>query len=327
MKMLQQPKLNDDANGSQVHEFSREARVSQRLILDIGHLRLIDALARHGNLTRCAAALHLSQSALSHRLIKLERELGVQLFDRVGKRMIVSSVGAKVVETARRVLSELGACERELKSARFEPKPFRVAGSCDTQYGWLAALAARFAASHPECDLSVSYRAGRAETALLNDDDVDIVITGYPPNERRFAKRKLFAIETIAVMSAQHRLAKVEVLRWRDLAGETLLVHQLPDEEMQQMEKIARGSGARKGGDVRAVQLTETIAELAREGKGIGVLSRWIGPAPFAEHGLVVRSIRTVTTRTIWAVWLRSNPRQLPIEAFARFVSAAAPNP
>jgi LysR family transcriptional regulator, regulator for metE and metH len=111
-------------------------------------------------------------------------------------------------------------------------------------------------------------------------------------------------------------------MHWSDLRGETLLIHDLPDEEQMALTPIARESSTKAHGKLRKVHLTEAIAEMARARHGVGVLSRWVGPAPFNQHGLSVRTLRSRVQRTIWAVWLRTNPRDLPIDAFTRFLAA-----
>src|SRR5665647_2110649 len=70
------------------------------------HLRLIDILARTGNLHRAADELNVTQPAASKILQDLERILGILLFDRSARPMTVSEIGSHVVEYARRTLAE-----------------------------------------------------------------------------------------------------------------------------------------------------------------------------------------------------------------------------
>ena len=73
----------------------RSGNPGSRLVLEVRHLKLIQAIAREGSVTRAAPSLNLSQSALSHQLLNLERDLGAKLFDRVGKRMVPTHAGAQ----------------------------------------------------------------------------------------------------------------------------------------------------------------------------------------------------------------------------------------
>ncbi len=61
-------------------------RAHGRIILEIGHLQIIDAVARAGTVTRAAEELHVAQPVVSHRLRELEQRLGTTLFTRSGRR-------------------------------------------------------------------------------------------------------------------------------------------------------------------------------------------------------------------------------------------------
>ena len=75
--------------------------------IEIRHLRMVAAVAASGSVTRAASELHLTQSAVSHQLRDIEERLGTPLFLRVGKRMVPTAAGERVLATARRVLDEI----------------------------------------------------------------------------------------------------------------------------------------------------------------------------------------------------------------------------
>ena len=75
--------------------------------LELRDLRLVLAIARRGGLGPAARHLHLTQSALSHHLRALEDRLGVSVFDRVGRGLVVIARGARLVELADRLLPEV----------------------------------------------------------------------------------------------------------------------------------------------------------------------------------------------------------------------------
>ena len=75
--------------------------------LEIRHLRLVSAVANVGSLTRAGDQLHLTQSALSHQLRDIESRLGAALFLRVGKRLVLTPAGERLLASARDVLERL----------------------------------------------------------------------------------------------------------------------------------------------------------------------------------------------------------------------------
>lgn len=300
-----------------------DQEVSPRGVVEVRHLRLIQAIAREGGVTRAAGWLNLTQSALSHQLLNLERDLGARLFDRVGKKMSPTPAGRRLLAAADRVLREIHEAERELVTGLEERTPLRVAAACHTYYSWLAAVLARFGGERPRLDVQVAFQATRRVLEALAADEVDLVITSRPPNDERFAHQELFALEIVALLGAGHDLAAAAKVHWHDLSGQTLLIHDLPDEDVELLRASVRADGqAGASGQVWRVQLTEAIAELARAGHGIGVITRWSAEPLERDPGLALRPLHPRQSRRYWAVWRRSNPRDLPMTALADFLSA-----
>src|SRR6266508_3444367 len=89
--------------------------------MNFGHLLAFTTIADTGGFARAAARLNLSQPALSRRMQMLEAELGVPLFDRIGRRVQLTSEGEDLLRRSRRLLTEvesLGERARALKSGQ-----------------------------------------------------------------------------------------------------------------------------------------------------------------------------------------------------------------
>ena len=82
--------------------------------LDLRHLRMLVALDRHGTVTGAAAALGLTQPALSHQIQEAERRAGVPLFRRVKKRLVFTWQGQELLTSARLVVAEMERAEADL---------------------------------------------------------------------------------------------------------------------------------------------------------------------------------------------------------------------
>lgn len=301
---------------------SSEQAVAPRAVVEVRHLRLVQAIAREGGVTRGAGWLNLTQSAASHQLLNLERDLGARLFDRVGKRMVPTAAGHRLLSAADRVLNEIHAAERELAGGIEARTPLRVAAACNTYYGWLAGVLGRFGANWPRYDLQIAFQATRRVNQALAADEVDVVVTSRPPADERYARHELFALEIVAQLGDVHPLAAEGVdVCWEDLASENLLIHDLPDEDIELLRASIRPTPGDPAGQIWRVQLTEGIAELARAGHGVGVITRWSAQPLAGAPGLKIKPILPRTERQYWAVWRKANPRELPAEALAEFLS------
>src|SRR5919109_3857062 len=103
--------------------------------IDIRDLDVVAAIAASGSVTRAAGELHRTQSAVSHQLRAIEERLGTALFLRVGKRMVLTAAGGRVVGAARRVLDDIRATEEEVRRlGRREAGVLRVCAQCNTGY-------------------------------------------------------------------------------------------------------------------------------------------------------------------------------------------------
>src|SRR6185312_16572373 len=83
--------------------------------LEIRHLQLVSAVADLGSLTRAGDRLHLTQSALSHQLRDIESRLGTPLFLRIGKRLVLTPAGERLLVSAKEVLQRLERTEEEIR--------------------------------------------------------------------------------------------------------------------------------------------------------------------------------------------------------------------
>ena len=105
------------------------------------HFRLVDTISKEGTLTKAAKTLHLTQSALSHQLKELERELNVQVFERQGKRLHLSDQGYRFLRSAEKILAELKSLEEDITNYKMgRTGKLSISMQCYTAYHWLPGI-------------------------------------------------------------------------------------------------------------------------------------------------------------------------------------------
>src|SRR3954468_8058263 len=103
--------------------------------LEVRHLRLVAAVSAVGSLTRAGDQLHLTQSALSHQLRDIEARLGAALFLRVGKRLVLTPAGERLLHSATDILGRLQEAEHEIRQmGRERAGSLRITTECYTCY-------------------------------------------------------------------------------------------------------------------------------------------------------------------------------------------------
>jgi LysR family transcriptional regulator, transcription activator of glutamate synthase operon len=142
--------------------------------VEVRQLRCVEAVARLRHFTRAAEELHLAQSALSHQIRRLERELGTPLFERTSRRVVPTEAGTVIAARARRVISELDGAREEVDELRGVLRgriwigALQPAGDVD-----IPGLLARFSQDYP--GVEVGLREGMADDMFrrLDADEID----------------------------------------------------------------------------------------------------------------------------------------------------------
>jgi LysR family cyn operon transcriptional activator len=191
--------------------------------MNLRHLRAFAKIVDVGGFARAAPALHLSQPALSRQIQELERNLGVPLFDRVGRGAQLTSEGEDILRRSRRLLVEVEALEdraRTLKAGK--AGILRVGATPQVIENQLAAFIARHKQGHPGVEVHLVEDGGQELAARLTSGDVHVAC--MPAGDNRFKARLLAPIHLLAVFPEAHRLAKRAVLEFAEIADEPLLI-------------------------------------------------------------------------------------------------------
>jgi LysR family transcriptional regulator for metE and metH len=293
-----------------MNALTRVDRVS--LAFDVRDLALVREVAAAGGVTRAGSRLHLSQSAISHRLRSLELRLGTPLFLRLGKRMVLTSAGERVLATAQRVLDELGRAEDEVRLlARDGTGVLRLSTQCYTGYHWLPPLLRAFHARHPRVDVQIVVDATHRPVDALLAGEIDLAVLTANADDSRLFVRRLFEDEMVAIVAPSHPFASRAHIELADLAAEHLIVYKTERRDSYVFTRIL--DPARIHPDrVSQVPLTEAILEMVKAEMGVAVLARW-AVEPALQSG-ALRALR-MTHRGVIRQWSaatlrgRSEPR------------------
>ena len=274
--------------------------------LDVRDFSLIREIADTGSVTRAGTRLHLTQSALSHRLRSVESRLRMPLFLRVGKKMVPTPAGERVLATAREVLDAVGRVEDELHAlGRDGAGVLRICTQCYTGYHWLPTLLRTFQARHPRVDVQIVVDATYRPADALLAGEVDLAVLTRGVHDRRLLIRPLFEDEMLAVVAPGHPLAGREFIELSDLSGEHLITYKTDRRDSYVFTRILEPAGIEPA-TVSQVPLTEAILELVKAGMGVAVLARWaVEPAIRSRSVRALRLTRRGVTRQWSAATLR----------------------
>ncbi|HEY8472327.1 MAG TPA: LysR family transcriptional regulator [Natronosporangium sp.] len=232
--------------------------------MNLAHLRYFAAVVEHGNVTRAAEALYVSQPTVSAALRSLERELGQPLFDRVGRRLRVTAAGAEAYRRVTRILAEWDDTRSSLSTDGADPGRLRLGVLETLPHQWLADLLGWLRRAHP--GLATTVRTGGAArlASWLAGGRVDALLTAV--EDQVPDGRVLFREPVVAVVHPDHRLARRDRITLRDLETEPF-VQRDHCEIMDSGRERVRRAGVRLT-LVARVRSDELALSLVRQGIG-----------------------------------------------------------
>ncbi len=190
--------------------------------MDITQLQYFRTAAETGSFTRAAEQLHMTQSALSKSIAKLEEEIGLRLFEREGNRITLNRFGQQFLRDSEPVLSKLSDCVRAVREmAGLEHGDVRIAISKEV---FLDHLIKQFLIDHP----GVSFHCYLLSTEQMHDalekGNIDLVITSQPPAGNGILCQELYADQLEVMLSPSHPLASQKTIRLEQLRNERFIV-------------------------------------------------------------------------------------------------------
>jgi LysR family transcriptional regulator for metE and metH len=290
--------------------------------IDTRTLRLVLAIVDEGGLTRAARRLNLTQSALSHQLKQVEGALGVTLFLRQKRSMVLTDAGQRLLERARPIVADLDALGVEMRDhAAGARGRLRIATECYTCYEWLPPVLLRFHRRYPGIDVGIVAEATSDPLAALDRGDIDLAIITRGGESSAIETLDLFRDELLLVVPPDHPLSTRRFVRPRDLEREHLLLYTPPSENFFYRDFF---SETQRPGRVDVVRLTEAILSMVRAGLGVTVAAAWAIAPELATGKLVGVRIGARGYRRDWMAAVRRSPGPHParIKDFVRLVAA-----
>jgi DNA-binding transcriptional LysR family regulator len=258
---------------------------AQRLRLNLRQLEVFVAIAREGSSRAAAERVARSQSAASSALAELEAVLGVQLFDRLGRRLILNENGRALLPSAAALLDQAAETESLFDTASNHSAPLRLAASLTIGEYLLPDLLARWKQQQPNSRVRMAIGNTLEVIASIVGHDADV---GFIEGSQTHADLQVQAWmqdELVIVAAPGHPLAG-RTATTRQLGAATWILREL-------------GSGTRQATDQWLLdhlgtlnvefelESTESIKQLAMAGAGLACLSRHTVAAALAQGSLV----------------------------------------
>jgi LysR family cyn operon transcriptional activator len=191
-------------------------------------LRYFKALADCLNFTRAAERVHVTQSTLSHQIRQLEDELGVALFERTGKRVLLTAAGEMFLEYAIEALNSIDRGIAAINVAADEVVSQLQIGVTQTSNLVLVPQClAVFVTAHPGVRVSIEEMPAESINERVRTGSLDLGVSYRPGDSKGLNFEPLYDEEMVLIVSQAHHFAQRKRVRMAELSGQKLaLLHQ-----------------------------------------------------------------------------------------------------
>ena len=274
--------------------------------MNLSDLRYLVAVADHRHFGRAAEACFVSQPTLSTQIKKLEKELGVELFERNPRQVLLTAAGARVVEHARQALAQADAIRDVARQARDPESGTLRVGVFPTLAPYLLphivpALHDRF----PHLELLLVEEKTEVVVQQLRDGQLDVGLLALPIDESGLHEETLFEEDFVLAVPAEHALGRTrKKIDLGALAGEQLLLLEEGHCLRAQALSVCQMNGAGERRGFRATSL-ETLRQMVAAGVGTTLLPELAvhEPVPHYDGVHLLRFSAPAPSRHIAMYW------------------------
>ncbi|MFD7445868.1 LysR family transcriptional regulator [Streptomyces sp. NPDC059909] len=296
-------------------------------MLNLERLRTLDALARHGSVSGAADGLHVTTSAVSQQMAKLEREVGQQLLAKNGRGVRLTDAGRLLADHAARILSQVEIAQADIEAQRGQVVgEVRIGAFPTAARGLFPAAAGVLRTAHPELRLRCSELEPEHGVRQVMRGDLDLAVVLDWSNKRLpvpggLARAQLLDDAADVAMPVDHPLAGRAEVDLEDFADDEWV--SWPEGEFcyEWLVFTLRS----KGIEPRIAHMAgEHHTQLALIAAGLGVcVTPRLGRGPVPE-GVRLVPVRQKMLRHIYAIWRTDADRRPSIRAAVEALREAA---
>ncbi|MEW8505860.1 MAG: LysR family transcriptional regulator [Candidatus Thiodiazotropha sp.] len=295
-------------------------------MIELTHLKIIAALEQQGTLTAAANALCLSQSALSHQIRYLQQKLGVDVWERHGRRLRLTPAGAQLLKTAHEILPMLEQSERTLKAiAAGKQGVLRIGVECYPCYEWLTGVISDFLSREADVDLDIFHRFQFSGLEGLLNRHIDLLITPDKMDHPGTRFETLFQYELVLVVPKCHAFADLKWIEPNQMTGEKLITFPVAPERLDILT-LFLWPAAMRSPKLKQIESFEIMLQLVAYNRGVCALPDWLAAKVCSELPLTaVRLGSRGITRELYATYRHEDTKTGYLRRFLQRAKYFAP--
>jgi DNA-binding transcriptional LysR family regulator len=276
-------------------------------------LEIFKAVAENLSVSLAAKKMNLAQPTVSTQLSRLNNALGIQLFEKVGKKMYLTDEGEELLMASRELFDVIDRLEMRLAARAGLSMGHLKLGIVTTAKYLIPNVLGSFCSQYPEIE-PVFQIGNRAEIInRLKDNLDDLYVFSYPPAELDIETTLLTDNPLVVIANKSHPKAKTKNLQWQDLSDERLLMREAGSGTRYAIEQFLNKSGHTPKSTM-TIASNEAIKEGVVSGLGISILSSHALKHMETEQ-LTILNVKEFPLQTNWYVVKPSGKKSSPVAA------------
>jgi DNA-binding transcriptional LysR family regulator len=272
--------------------------------MEIRQLEIFRALTEELHFTRAAARIHCVQSNVTTQIRTLEGELGTPLFDRLGKRVVLTDAGRRFLPYVERALSTLEEARTAMAQNATPSGPLRIGTPESVLTYRLPRILSRFRKLYPKVELSFRPCPDQELVQLIESGELDLAMWMEDTIEHDCLKTlRLRNEKLVFIAAAKHPLAARKRIAPHDLAARTLLLTTAGCTYRKKLDKLLSVMSIRPE-SITEFSSVEAIKECVSLGMGLGLLPEIVVARELARKQIIGLTwsgpVMDIATYVVW---------------------------
>lgn len=280
--------------------------------MDLRRTRTFVTVAELGTVSKASLRLRIAQPALSRQISDLEQEFGLKLFDRVGRRLVLTGEGEQLLSDCRALLNFANAVgERAQQLRRGDTGVLKVAASAQFIEGVLSGFLHRYAQRYPNVQVKLVERNAWSDTlSMLERGEIHLgqnLLRAVQPGDPRFANHPLEAVELLAACHGALTIGKSGAIDLARLAAHPLLVVDTSFVSRRTFDATCRLAGIEPN-IVFESRTPHTLLAMAERGHGVAIVPSAVQIDRYALRIIRVTYLGKALREPLAVFWERRRP-------------------
>lgn len=283
-------------------------------------LKLLEAVARNSSFTRASEELHLTQPAVSTQIKQLEQEVGMPLFEQMGKKIFLTEAGKEMYAFSRDIAQQFHDIESVLDDMKGVKSGTLSLAVTSTGKYFAPYLLAEFIKHHVGVQVHLEVTNREELVAQLQENIPDMAIMGTPPGNLELTAQAFMQNPLVIIARPDHPLAKASRIPLDRLVEENFILRESGSGTRNAVERFFKERGLKLKTSMEMGR-NEAIKHAVMAGLGLGIVSLNTLEFELALNRIAILSVEGFPIMKEWYLVHRSSKRLSPIaQAFHDFV-------